>query len=116
MSEIESPTVVNGGAERRAPDGRMLELPRALAAHRWKSEQSGNPSGKGGLYHEAQRIAREYSPLAMQKLADLMNCGDFRVETVAANSLLERAWGKPREFDPKTESSLRAFPHSILAP
>jgi hypothetical protein len=29
-----------------------------------------------------------------------MECDDPRVQAVCANSILERAWGKPKEFNP----------------
>ena len=59
--------------------------------------QSGNPSGKGGLYHEAQRICREASPAAALRIVELMNSTDERVALMAADKVLERAWGKPKE-------------------
>ena len=60
--------------------------------------QSGNPSGKGGLYQEALRICREASPAAARKMVELMDSDDERVALMAAEKLLERAWGKPREM------------------
>ena len=59
--------------------------------------QSGNPSGKGGLFHAAQRICREASPAAARKMVELMNSSDERVALMAADKVLERAWGKPKE-------------------
>jgi hypothetical protein len=52
----------------------------------------------------------------MQKLAALMDCGDPRVEAVAANALLERAFGKPKDYDPKSEvQSVQAFDPSAMS-
>lgn len=78
-------------------------LPDALKANLWSKGQSGNPNGKSGLYQQCQKLAREHSPQAIEKLVELMNCDDPRVQTVAANSILDRAWGKPKEYDPRAE-------------
>jgi hypothetical protein len=59
--------------------------------------QSGNPSGKGGLFHEAQRICREASPAAARRMVELMSSADERVALLAAEKVMERAWGKPKE-------------------
>jgi hypothetical protein len=67
----------------------------------WTKGQSGNPSGVGGLYREAQRLAREGSPRAVRRLIELVESDDERVASVAANSLLDRAWGRARDYDPK---------------
>src|SRR5271169_2953472 len=93
-------------------------LPPALAANRWRPGQSGNPLGHSGAYGEAMKIARSYAPAAMHRLAELAELDQFdsegnlvplsdlpdadrRVIAVAANSILDRAFGKPkvaREF------------------
>jgi hypothetical protein len=113
---MESPDAIKKAGVRRAPNGRAIQLHPAMAARKWEPGQSGNPSGKGGLYHEAVRIARENAPAAMQKLAALMDCGDPRVEAVAANALLERAFGKPKDYDPKSEvQSVQAFDPSAMS-
>ena len=88
-------------------------LPPALAANRWRPGQSGNPAGHSGAYGEAMKIARSYAPAAMHRLAELAELNqldsegnlvqlndlpdtDRRVIAVAANSILDRAFGKPR--------------------
>ena len=65
--------------------------------HPFQPGRSGNPSGKGGLYHEAQRICREASPAAALRMVELMNSTDERVALMAADKVLERAWGKSKE-------------------
>jgi hypothetical protein len=65
--------------------------------HPFQPGQSGNPTGKGGLYHEAQRICREASPQAARRMVELMNSDDERVALLAADKVLERAWGKAKE-------------------
>lgn len=72
---------------------------------RWKPGQSGNPKGMQGarLYIEAQRICRDASPQAALRMVELMGDPDTRVAYMATNMILERAWGKPREYDPATD-------------
>lgn len=64
----------------------------------WKKGQSGNPSGYPARYAELIAVAREHSGRALARLAELMESADERVATVAAQTMLERAWGKAREF------------------
>jgi hypothetical protein len=71
-------------------------LPPALAANRWKKGQSGNPSGQSGEYGQAVRLARQAAPYAVQGLIQLMDSEDERVAAVACNSILDRAFGRPR--------------------
>jgi hypothetical protein len=100
---MESPDAIKKAGVRRAPNGRALELHPAMRQRMWQPGQSANPSGKGGLYHEVVKMAREASPRAIARLQELMESDDERVAAVACNSLLERAFGKPKEFDPKSE-------------
>jgi hypothetical protein len=75
----------------------------ALQANIWQKGKSGNPGGVGGKWHETMRLAREAAPEAICRLIELMHDDDTRVATIAANSVLERAFGKPKEYDPKAE-------------
>ncbi len=70
-------------------------LPAALAAHRWRPGQSGNPSGHSGDYGDALRLARQAAPDAVRRLVELMASDDERVAAVACNAILDRAYGKP---------------------
>jgi hypothetical protein len=98
-------------------------LPTALTEKRWRPGQSGNPSGHTGEYGEAMKIARSYAPAAMHRLAELAELNqldsegnlvplsglpdaDRRVIAVAANSILDRALGKPKE---PTEEGTRSL-------
>jgi len=78
-------------------------LPPAMEARKWKPGQSGNPTGKSGQYLECMRICREASPEAARKMVALMDSEDPRVAYMATNTILERAWGKPKEFEPNAE-------------
>jgi hypothetical protein len=65
--------------------------------------RSGNPGGRSKEFAECQRIAREASQEAMQKLVALMGDSDARISGWAADKVLERAWGKPRDYDPSKD-------------
>ena len=79
---------------------RAKTVPLALVQHAFKPGQSGNPGGRTASFVECQRLAREASPDAMRRLIELMASPDERVALMAADKVLERAWGKPREYDP----------------
>ena len=95
-------------------------LPAALRAYSWKKGKSGNPGGIGGNYHATMMLCRDYSPDAAQRLIEvaeldaanrnedgslrpLSNHADRRLVSVAASQIIERAWGRPRDFDPASE-------------
>lgn len=63
----------------------------------WKPGQSGNPLGLAAAYGDVIRAAREASPGALLRLIELIQSPDDRVALMAADKLLERAWGKPKE-------------------
>ena len=90
----------------------MTALPPALRARQWEPGESGNPSGKEGLYHEVQRLAREFTPRATEILRDIANdpSEDSRNRIVAIGMLYDRAWGKPKDFDPKTDEAATRKP------
>ena len=48
-------------------------------------------------------LARQAAPDAMRRLIELMRSEDERVASVACNAVLERAWGKPKLYDPAAE-------------
>jgi hypothetical protein len=56
---------------------------------------SGNPGGRTPLPEELKLAARGMSVKALNVLQDALNDEDPRVRIVAANSILERAYGKP---------------------
>ena len=87
-------------------------LPKALADRRWRPGQSGNVAGHTREYGEVMKIARSYAPAAIHRLAELAELNqldsegnlvplsnlpdaDRRVIAVAANSILDRAFGRP---------------------
>ena len=96
----------------------MTALPPALRKNLWQRGQSGNPTGASGLHGEVMRLAREATPAAIARLKEVAELDRFdetgnllplsagadrRVVTVAATALIERGWGKPKDFDPNAE-------------
>jgi hypothetical protein len=67
----------------------------------WQPGQSGFKDGKPTRYTETVALARSHSVEAVQTLAARLRDPDGRIAVVAANSLLERAWGKVREAKPE---------------
>ena len=63
--------------------------------------------GKPSRYTETLQIAREASPEAMRVLVQRLHDLDGRVAVVAAERLLERAWGKVREMKPEEQPQAR---------
>ena len=90
--------VVSPGGSPKRP------LPPALAANLWKPGQSGNPSGPSGAYGEVVKLARALSVRAVERLGELLESDDERVVAVAANAILDRAFGKPRPMSEKQPS------------
>lgn len=56
---------------------------------------------------ETLHLARKASPDAMRTLIKCLNDPDSRTAVVAANSILERAWGKPKESKPEEQEQAR---------
>ena len=93
------------GTEQRDGKGRWLPGVTPAGARPWRKGQAPNPTGKGGDYHEMQRLAREFTPRATEILRDIANdpSEDSRNRIVAIGMLYDRAWGKPKEYDPAAE-------------
>ena len=93
------------GNEQRDAKGRWLPGVTPVGARPWRKGQAPNPSGKGGDYHEMQRLAREFTPRATEILRDIANdpSEDSRNRIVAIGMLYDRAWGKPKDYDPATD-------------
>lgn len=65
--------------------------------NRWQKGVSGNPSGRAGGYGEVQKYARTYSREAIDVLVKWMRDDNPKAAILAANSLLDRGWGKPAQ-------------------
>ena len=63
------------------------------------------------LYAEVQKIYRECSPAAAREMCRLaLEAEDERVRSVCAGMVMDRAWGKPKEYDPNAEAPKQAPP------
>lgn len=65
---------------------------------RFQPGVSGNPGGRPRALFEVEGLARQHSLAAIERLVDLMaNSLSDAVRLAAANSILDRAMGKPRQ-------------------
>ncbi len=63
-------------------------------------QPSPNPGGrpkKTEAEYEAERIAKERSPRAVSRLCEILESEDEKAAIMAANSILDRALGKPTQ-------------------
>jgi hypothetical protein len=63
----------------------------------FKPGQSGNPGGRPKAEREVIDLAREGSVRAIGRLIELIEDKDGRIAVSAANSVLDRAFGKPTQ-------------------
>ena len=60
---------------------------------------SGNPGGRPKAIGIVQELARQHTPKAIEKLADITrNSQSDSAKIAAAKELLDRGWGKPPQF------------------
>ncbi len=59
--------------------------------------KSGNPGARPKIPDEVKALLKLQAPNALQKLLTLMESNDERIALTAANSILDRAWGKPTQ-------------------
>jgi hypothetical protein len=61
------------------------------------------------LFAEVQKIYRVCSPAAAREICRLaLEAEDERVRSVCAGMVMDRAWGRPQEYDPNAEAPKRA--------
>lgn len=71
--------------------------PPALLERRWQPGQSGNPGGRTKLEAEVRKCAQQRSERAIERCGEILESKDERAALVAAQTILDRAWGKPKE-------------------
>lgn len=64
---------------------------------RFKKGQSGNPGGRPKLEGEIRDLAQKHGPAALNRLVELMSSVNERVAVIAAQAVLDRAYGKPAQ-------------------
>ena len=63
------------------------------------------------LFAEVQKIYRECSPAAAREMCRLaLEAEDERVRSVCAGMVMDRVWGRPKEYDPNAETPKKAPP------
>jgi hypothetical protein len=64
------------------------------------------------LYHEMQRLAREFTPRATEILRDIADdpSEDSRNRIVAIGMLYDRAWGRAPDYDPAKDPDRKPRP------
>jgi len=78
-----------------------------LKPYQWQPGQSGNPSGRLSVPADLKRILNEHTPQALEVIRKLMlGAVDERVKLQAAQTWLDRAWGKPIQQVDATLSAL----------
>jgi hypothetical protein len=70
----------------------------------FKPGQSGNPGGRTKAQIDVRTAAREYTQEAIDTLVLIMRNGKPSEAAMAANSLLDRGWGKPKQSVEVTEA------------
>jgi hypothetical protein len=73
----------------------------------WRKGETVRVSNVASRYVETQRLCREHLLEAVQALIGRLRDPDGRIVVVAANSLLERAWGRVREQKPEEERQMQ---------
>jgi hypothetical protein len=79
-------------------------LPEAMRPTMWRQGQSGNPGGVSNEFKECQAFCREKSRESAEAIARIADSTtDERLAFMAHQWIYERAWGKPKDFNPKDE-------------
>ena len=71
----------------------------------FKPGQSGNPGGRSKAQIDVRNLAREHTKEAIETLLLVMRNGKPSEAAMAANSLLDRGWGKAPYSDPLVSDS-----------
>ena len=64
----------------------------------WQKGESGNPGGRVGVPAEVRELARKHTPEAVDRLVFWMKSDNPTASVAAANSLLDRGYGKPAQL------------------
>jgi hypothetical protein len=82
----------------------------------WRPGVSPNPGGRPAGYREARRALQDWaSKQGVQRLIELAASPDDRVASVVVLGIFDRAYGKPKEFDPSEERKPVGINLSVLS-
>ena len=66
-------------------------------APQWKPGQSGNPNGRPKKAQQIVEKAQDHAEEALKAMIDLLKSSDERVKLTAAQAILDRGLGKPKQ-------------------
>lgn len=82
----------------------------------FKKGQSGNPAGrraKTAAEREIEVLARAHGPEAVSRLKHWMDSDNAKASVSAANALLDRGYGKPKQQNEHSGPDGAPIPHAI---
>jgi hypothetical protein len=107
------------GREQRAANGQWMPGVVPAGARPWQKGQVPNPSGKSGAFADCQRLCREHSFESAQAIMRLAReTKDECLAFMAHTWIYERAWGRARDYDPRSEPDMNKpkFDPRLLSP
>lgn len=75
--------------------------------------QSGNPGGRPKAADDVRDLARQHTVAAVEKLVFWLASDNPKASVAAANSLLDRGWGRPVQAVSGPDGEALQFPSAI---
>jgi hypothetical protein len=80
----------------------------------WQPGQSGNPKGRSKVQGEIERLAKDKSKRALERIIELVESEDERIALMAAKEVLDRAFGKAKQAEGDDDPDKRALTINII--